>query len=87
MQSSGHDLTANRLRRATQPPTQDRGLVVPGPAAEEPDAADAHTHLRMISQAHQGAFSGNPAAAPASALADRCLSLGAHRHSRLPEEY
>src|SRR5712672_1944917 len=87
MPSAGHDLTADRLSRAPEPLTHHRRLVVPGPAPEKPDAVDAHTNLRMIPQADQGLLGGNPAAAPASALAglaDRGLSLGTHRHSCLP---
>src|ERR1035438_432566 len=86
MPSAGHDFAADRLSRASEPVAHRRRLVVPGPAAKEPDAVDAQAHLRVIPQTDQSLLGGDPAAAPAAALAglaDCCLSLGAHHYSRL----
>ena len=67
--SACHDFPADRLSHASQPLAHNRGLIVPGPAAEEVNAVDAYADLGMVAQADQGLFRGHPATAPAPALA------------------
>jgi hypothetical protein len=50
------------------------------------NTVDADTHFGMVAEVDQGILGANTSAAPARALAclaDRCLSLGAHRGSHL----
>jgi hypothetical protein len=87
MPASRHDVPADRLGGTAQRLTQRRGSLVPGPAPQKMDTADADTDFGMVAEVDQGALRPGLAAAPASALASlayRCLGLSAHGGSRLP---
>ena len=84
--TSGHDFAADRLSSTAQSLAQCRRLKVPGPAAQEMDTVAADTYLGMVAQVDQGILGSDASAAPACTLvclADRCLSLSAHRGSHL----
>lgn len=86
MPASGHDLGANRLSRAAQPPARHRRLVIPGAAAEEVYAAHADAYFGMMAQADKSVFGCWPTAAPARALGGLGYlgpGLDAHGGSRL----
>jgi catechol 2,3-dioxygenase-like lactoylglutathione lyase family enzyme len=86
MPAPRHDLPANPLGGTAQRLAHRRGLLVPGPATQKVNTADADADLGMIAEADQGVLRPGLAAAPASALVSlgfHCLGLSAHGGSRL----
>src|SRR6266498_1188893 len=53
-----HDLSTDRLGRPSEPLAHHRRFVVPGPAAEEAYAADAHADLRVAAKPDEALFGG-----------------------------
>src|SRR5207237_1339036 len=54
MPASRHDLAADRLGGTAQRLAHHRGLLVPGPAPQKMDTADADTDFGMVAQVDQG---------------------------------
>jgi hypothetical protein len=68
MPASRHDLPADRLGDTAQRLAHRRGLLVPGPAPQKMDTADADADFRMAAEVDQGVLRPGLAAAPATAL-------------------
>ena len=86
MPASRHDLPADRFGGTAQRLAHHGGLLVPCPAPQKMDAADADADFGMVAEVDQGVLRPGLAAAPASAfagLAFRCLSCSGHGGSRL----